>query len=222
MNAINNPDYSPVNGKIVFSAQINSVFHNYLFTIDADKNLEQITADADYMDFDCAWSEDATMIVFNRLPSPWFEHAAQIWLMNSDGSDKKKMTNGGDNPNNEEPHRRYPIGTDADADMSPDNTQIVFSRLKTGKENVPIGVWELITIDVSTKEETVLDSSYANMVPEWKSSGILFTRQIGGTDPMKVQQVLYRFKDGEFEPLEEYPYNVFPFGGFGGSWIELE
>ncbi|MCP4612804.1 MAG: hypothetical protein GY845_29265, partial [Planctomycetes bacterium] len=141
MNAINNPDYSPINGKIIFSAQIDSVFHNYLFTIDANKNLEQITSDADYMDFDCAWSEDATMIVFNRLPAPWFEHPAQIWLMNSDGSNKKKMTDGGDNPNNEGPHRRYPIGTDADADMSPDNTQIVFSRLKTGTENVPIGVW---------------------------------------------------------------------------------
>lgn len=222
MNAINNPDYSPVNGKIVFSAQINPVFHNYLFTIDENKNLEQITTDEDFMDFDCAWSEDAAMIAFNRLPSPWFEHAAQIWLMNSDGSNKKKMTDGGDNPNNEGPHRRYPIGTDADADMSPDNTQIVFSRLKTGTENVPIGVWELIVIDVNTKEETVLDSSYANMVPEWKSPGILFMRHIGETDPMKVQQVLYRFKDGEFEPLEEYPYNVFPLGGFGGSWIELE
>lgn len=222
LRAINNPDYSSVNGKIVFSAQKDSVFHNYLFTIDANKNLEQITTDEDFMDFDCAWSEDATMIVFNRLPAPWFEHPAQIWLMDSDGSNKEKMTDGGDNPNNEDPHRRYPIGTDADADMSPDNTQIVFSRLKTGTENEPVGVWELIVIDVGTKEETVLDSSYANMVPEWKSSGILFTRQVGGTDPMKVQQVLYRFKDGEFEPLEEYPYNVFPFGGFGGSWIELE
>ncbi len=222
MNAINNPDYSPINGKTIFSAQIDSVFHNYLFTIDADKNLEQITADEDFMDFDCAWAEDATMIVFNRLPAPWFEHPAQIWLMDSDGNNKEKMTDGGDNPNNEGPNRRYPIGTDADADMSPDNTQIVFSRLKTGTENVPIGVWELIVIDVNTKEETVLDSSYANMVPEWKSPGILFMRHVGGTDPMKVQQVLYRFKDGEFEPLEEYPYNVFPIGGFGGSWIELE
>lgn len=222
MNAINNPDYSPVNGKIVFSAQIDSVFHNYLFTIDADKNLEQITSDADYMDFDCAWSEDATMIVYNRLPAPWFEQPSQIWLMNSDGSNKGKLTDGGDNPNNEGPNRRYPIGTDADADLSPDNTQIVFSRLKTGTENVPIGVWELIVIDVDTKEETVLGSSYANMVPEWKSSGILFMRQVGATDPMKVQQALYRYKDGEFKPLEEFPYSVFPIGAFGGSWIELD
>jgi len=220
LKSINNPDYSPINGKIVFSAQKDSVFHNYLFTIDADENLEQITSDTDYMDFDCAWSEDASLIVFNRLPSPWFEHPAQIWLMDSDGNTMEKITDGGDNPNNEVPNRRYPIGTDADADLSPDNTQIVFSRLTTGKENEPLGVWELIVIDVSTKEETVLDSSYANMVPEWKSSGILFTRQVGGTDPMKVQQALYFFKDGEFRPLEEFPYNVFPIGAFGGSWIE--
>jgi len=222
LKAINNPDYSPLNGKIVFSAQIDGVFHNYLFTIDANKHLEQITADDDYMDFDCAWSEDATLIAFNRLPSPWFEHPAQIWMMNADGSGKMKITGGGDNPNSEGPHRRYPIGTDADADLSPDNRQIVFSRLKTGTENVPIGVWELIVIDVETKEETILDGSYANMVPEWKSSGILFTRQVGGTDPMQVRQALYRFHEGEFEALEEYPYHVFPLGAFGGSWIELE
>ena len=220
LEAINNPDYSPINGKIIFSAQKDSVFHNYLFTIDADKNLEQITDDADYMDFDCAWSEDATLIAFNRLPSPWFEFPSQIWMMDADGSNKKKLTDGGDNPTGEGPHRQYPIGTDADADLSPDNSQIVFSRLKTGTENVPLGVWELVVIDVNTMEETVLDSSYANMVPEWKSSGILFLRQVGGTDPMKIQQALYRYKDGQFEPLEEFPYDVFPIGAYGGSWIE--
>ncbi|MBT4511222.1 MAG: hypothetical protein HOC20_03280 [Chloroflexi bacterium] len=222
LQAINNPDYSPVNEKIVLSAQRDSVFHNYLFTIDANKNLEQITNDTDDMDFDCAWSEDGGKIVFSRMPVPAFTKPSQIWLMNADGSDLKQITDGGPNPNNEEPKGVFQIGLDADPDLSPDNTKIVFSRLKTDTENVPIGVWELIIIDVNTKEETVLDSSYANMVPEWKSSGILFTRQIGGTDPMKVQQVLYRFKDGEFEPLEEFPYNVFPIGAFGGSWIELE
>ena len=221
MNAINNPDYSPINGKIVFSAQKKTAFHNYLFTIDSNKNLEQITFSEDYMDFDCAWSEDATLIVFNRLPKPWLERPSQIWLMNSDGSNKQKLTNGGDNPNNEEPQRGYPIGTDADADISPDNTQIVFSRLKSGIENGLFGIWELVVIDVNTKEETVLDSSYANMIPEWKYSGILFVRQVGGTDPITYQQGLYHYKDGEFKPLEEYPFNVFPIGGFGGSWIEL-
>jgi Tol biopolymer transport system component len=220
MNAINNPDYSHQNGKIIFSAQLDQVFHNYLFTIDLDKNLEQITDDKDYMDFDCSWSEDATLIAFNRLPAPWFEHPAQIWMMNGDGTNLRQMTAGGSNPDNEDPHRRYPIGTDADADLSPDNSHIVFSRLKTGRENEPIGVWELVVIEVETGAERVLDSSYANMVPEWKSGGILFTRQIGGEDPMLTKQVLYLYREDQFLALESFPFDVFPIGAFGGSWVE--
>ena len=221
-NAINNPDYSHQNGKIIFSAQIDPVFHNFLFTIDLDKHLEQITYDQDYMDFDCSWSEDGSLIAFNRLPAPWFEHPAQIWLMNSEGGNLRQMTQGGINPGGEGPHRRYPIGTDADADLSPDNSKIVFSRLRTGFENAPIGVWELVLIDVDSGVETVLDSSFANMVPEWKSGGILFTRQVGDTDPMQVKQVLYLYRDGDFQALESFPYDVFPIGAFGGSWVEWD
>ena len=222
LNAINNPDYSHQNGKIIFSAQVEPVFHNFLFAIDFEKQLNQITDDEAYMDFDCSWSEDATRIAFNRLPAPWFEHPAQIWMMNSDGSNLRQITSGGSNPSGEGPHRRYPIGTDADADLSPDNSQIVFSRLKTGFENAPIGVWELVLIDVDTGVERVLDGSYANMVPEWKSGGILFTRQVGGTDPMQVKQVLYLYHEGQFQALERFPFDVFPIGAFGGSWIEWE
>jgi Tol biopolymer transport system component len=220
LNAINNPDYSHLHEKILFSAQIDPVFHNYLFTIDSGKRLEQITNEQAYMDFDCSWSEDGTLIAFNRLPTPWFEHPAQIWLMSSDGKNLRQMTSGGSNPNGEGPHRGYPIGTDADADLSPDNSQIVFSRLRTGAENVPIGVWELVLIDVDSGTEKVLDSSYANMVPEWKTGGIVFTRQIGGTDPMQVKQALYLYHDGQFQALERFPFDVFPIGAFGGSWIE--
>lgn len=230
LSAINNPDYSPVNGKVVFSAQKDAVFHNYLFTINARKDLVQITDDEEYMDFDCSWSEDAGKIVFNRLPRqdfPW-SIPAQVWLMDSDGSNQEKITNGGPNPNNEEPQGPYPIGIDADPDLSPDNGKIAFSRLKTAKRNVPFGVYELIVIDVDTKQEEVLDSQYANMIPQWKDEGILFIRQVGSDTakdksevaPMSVRQSLYVYKDGMFQELEEYPYNVFPVGAYGGSWIE--
>jgi hypothetical protein len=37
---------------------------------------------------------------------------------------------------------------------------------------------------------------------------------------MEIKQSLYRYKDGQFTELEEYPYNVFPIGAYGGSWIE--
>lgn len=223
-NAINNPDYSDIHQKIIFSAQQNNIFHNYLFTIDMDKNLVQITDDDDYMDFDCAWSEDGTKIVFNRLPLPFLTLPSQVWLMSSDGTGAEKITDGGPDTNLEGTHGQYPIGTDADPDLSPDNSQIVFSRLKTGKQNEPIGVWELIIVSVDTKTEIVLDSQYANMVPEWKSGGIIFTRQQSVEDyithPMDIKQSLYLYKDETFVELENFPYNVFPLGAFGGSWIE--
>ena len=224
LSAINNPDYSSVHGKIVFYTQRNGIFHNYLFTIDMNKNLVQITDDEEYMDFDCAWSEDGDMIVFNRLPLPIFTEPSQIWMMEADGTNPEKITDGGPDANLEGTHGQYPIGTDADPDLSPDNTSIVFSRLKTGKENIPIGVWELIIVDVETHEETLLDSQYANMVPEWKPGAILFMRQQSVADyisrPMDIKQSLYTYKNGQFTELEAYPYNVFPIGAYGGSWIE--
>jgi Tol biopolymer transport system component len=221
ITAINNPDYSKMNGKIVFSAQNEGVFHNYLFTLDLEGNLVQITNDEEYMDFDCSWSEDGTKIVFNKLSVqsyPWLI-PSQIWLMDADGSNQERITEGGPNPDNEEPQGVYPIGLDADPDLSPDNRQIVFSRLKTGKENEPFGVYELVIVNVGTKEITILDSSYANMVPEWKSQGIIFIRQIGSmTSVMDRKQSMYVYRDGVFENLEP-DYDTFPIGSNGGSWI---
>ena len=227
LTSINNADYSQANKKVVFSAQHGTAFHNYLFSIDTNKTLVQITDQDDYMDFDCAWSEDGTKIVFNRLPTPWLTTPSQVWLMDADGTNQEKITEGGPNPNNEENHGMYPIGIDADPDLSPDNTKIVFSRLKTAKENVPFGVYELIVIDVDTKEIEILDSHYANMVPQWKSGGILINRQVGAAsagemNPVELKQSLYLYRDGRFEELESYPYNVFPLGAYGGYWIELE
>ncbi len=224
LDAINNPDYSCINKKIVFSARKGTDMSqpHHIYTIDFEKNVIELTDDAEYMDFDCAWSEDGLKIVFNRLPLPWLENPSQVWMMNADGNNLEKITDGGKNPDNEGPQRGYPIGIDADPDLSPDNKKIVFSRLKTGKENGLFGIYELVTIDVATKEEQILDSNYANMVPEWKSRGILFVRQIGAPNPTDLKQSLYVYRNGEFVELEKFPYNVFPIGAYGGSWIERE
>jgi Tol biopolymer transport system component len=223
LTSINNPDYSNVNNKILFSAQHKGVFHNYLFSLGLDNDLDQITFDEDFMDFDCSWSEDGTKIVFSRLPKQDFPFLipSQVWLMDADGSNKVKITDGGPNSNNEEPHGPYPIGIDADPDLSPDSKKIVFSRLKTGKQNEPFGVYELVLFDIDTSEETVLDSSYANMIPEWKSEGMLFIRQLGSSSSvMDRKQSVYVNKDNTFTILEPYPYNVFPIGSNGASWID--
>jgi Tol biopolymer transport system component len=190
--------------------------------LDIDQNLIQLTGEEDYMDFDCSWSENGEKIVFSRLPKqeyPW-RIPSQVWVMDSDGGNKEQLTSGGPNPEDEPPHGAYPIGIDADPDLSPDNSQVVFSRLKTGKENEPFGVYELIILDIRTGEKTVLDASYANMIPEWKPEGIIFIRQIGSTrSVMERKQAIYLYKDDEFSCLETYPYDVFPVGSNGASWI---
>ncbi len=223
LTSINNPDYSKANEKILFSAQRKGVFHNYLFTLGLDQTLTQVTDDDEYHDFDCSWSEDGTKIVFSRLPDqeyPWVI-PSQVWLMDADGTNQVKITDGGPNPDDEGPHGPYPIGIDADPDLSPDNRKIVFSRLKTGKQNEPFGVYELVVYDLETDEETVLDSSYANMIPEWKAQGIVFIRQIGSsTSAMDRRQSMYIYIDDEFRDLEQYPFNVFPISSNGASWIE--
>ena len=222
LTSINNPDYSQANGKIVFSAQRKNLFHNYLFTLDLEGNLTQITDDDGYFDFDCSWSEDGKLIVYSRLIEqefPWVI-PSQVWLMNADGTNNIQITEGGPNPDNEEPHGHYPIGIDADPDLSPDNSKIVISRLRTGNENVPFGVYELVVHDIESGVETVLDSSYANMIPEWKEQGIVFIRQIGSEiSIMERKQSVYIYTD-EFINLEPDPYNVFPIGSNGASWIE--
>ena len=218
--SINNPDFSIPNQQIVFSAQREDRFHNYLFTLGLDGDLAQLTWSDEYMDFDCSWSEDGQMIVFNRLPQPFLSLPSQVWLMNSDGSGLQQITAGGANTGGEGPHGPYPIGLDADPDLSPDNSQIAFSRLRTGLENEPFGVYELVVVDVASKEVTILDSTYANMVPEWKEGGILFIRQIGSDqDLMERKQSIYLYTEGRFENLEP-GFDVFPIGSNGASWVE--
>ncbi len=224
LTSINNPDYSHVQEKIVFSASSGGWGNNHLYTIDLQGELEQLTSDNEYLEFDCSWSEDGALIVSSRLPRQDYPFTipSEVWLMNNDGTNLRQITSGGLNPTGEI-GSIYPIGTDADPDFSPDNTRIVFSRFKTETENVPIGVWELIIINVDTLEEEIIDSSYANMIPEWKSEGIAFIRQESNpdymSDPMSVKQSIYSYNEGSFTELEEYPYNVFPMGGSSVSWI---
>jgi len=220
----NNPDYSQVNGLIVFSAQRQELFHNYLFTLSLDGELTQVTDDDEYFDFDCSWSEDGSMIVFNRLPSPESSSLlpSKVWLMDADGSNMVQISEGGSNPDDEGPQwGMHPIGLDADPDLSPDNSKVVFSRLRTGLMNEPFGIYDLVIHDIESGEETILDSSYANMVPEWKSQGIVFVRQkkIGDRD-VDLKQSIHVYIDGEFRDLEPYPFNVFPIGSNGASWVE--
>ena len=79
----------------------------------------------------------------------------------------------------------------------------------------------MVVIDIETGEETILDSSYANMIPEWKNQGIIFIRQkIIGSKATDRKQSITVYIDSEFKNLEPDPFDVFPIGSNGASWIE--
>ena len=123
------------------------------------------------MDFDCSWSEDGKKIVFSKLPALRFSSPYQVWVMDADGSNQVQIISGDLDPNNEGSHGPYPIGIDADPELSPDGKKIVFSRLKTGKENIPFGIYQLMVVDVVTKEIEILDESYAKYDSTMKIQG---------------------------------------------------
>jgi hypothetical protein len=59
------------------------------------------------------------------------------------------------------------------------------------------------------------------MIPEWKRQGIVFIRQkVAGNRVTDRKQSITVYVDGEFRNLEPDPYDVFPIGSNGASWIE--
>ncbi len=229
LNAINNMDYSVENGLILFSAQPENEFHNYLFTLSLSGELTQLTHGA-YMDFDCSWSANGKFIVFSRLPEQDYPFTipSEIWMMKSDGTDMRQITDGGTNPEGEEPFGPYPIGIDADPHLNGDNTKVVFSRLVTGRTNTPFGNYVLLSVDLTDGSARELVSEGANMLPEWGREGILFIEQSGkdvaeGEMPKsdEVFQSLALYNDGAVVSLETYPYNLFPLGAYSCSRIDF-
>lgn len=221
LQAINNPDFSPVTEQIVFSAHQGDFSQgNHLYSIDQDGNLDQLTANPEFMDFDCAWSQDGQLIAFNRLPLPAFSQPSQVWIMDADGTGLQNITDGGENPQDEPPQDVYPVGLDADPDFSPDGSKLVFSRLVSSQANQPFGEWSLLQVNLATGEMTVLLYAYANMLPEWGPHGILFIRQVSAQNPADMRQGLMVWAEGSTTEIEPYPFNAFPMGAYSVNWID--
>jgi Tol biopolymer transport system component len=103
------PNWSPDSREIIF-AENNSGSYD-ICKIDSDGNNKVILSDDSAVEYDPAWSPDGSKIAYVSND--------EIWLMDSDGSNKKRLTNG------------Y---IDGNPEWSPDGETIIYASLRNKEE----------------------------------------------------------------------------------------
>jgi WD40 repeat protein len=213
-------DYSKVRAEIVFSARDAAAGEgSHLFAIDLAGNLRQVTSEAGFVEFGGSWSADGEAIVFSRRAVGSDAGAAEVWAVAADGSGARRVGAATEGASGEMAIGLLPIESAAAAGFSPDGQRVVFSRLRSATGNAPFGVTDLVISDAAGGSEELLDYTHANLLPDWGPEGILLVRQSSGADAESVSQALQLYRNGVFIPLESFPYDVYPLGAFGGSWI---
>jgi hypothetical protein len=222
---LNNPDLRSDGQKIVFSgAEQGLKFRVYTMNPDGT-GLTALTNDDNYMDFDTAWSPDGSMISFSRVIQQDFPLTipSGVWVMNSDGTGLKQLTSGGPNPEGKT-QGAYAIGIDADPELSPDNSKVVFSRLMDDESNGRFGVYTLHVVDVDNPGNIKILSPPAtgDFIPEWSERGIcVISMAWRGEDPMDAYHglILIDPETGSRTELETFPNTVYPLGAYGCKFI---
>ena len=149
------PAWSPDDTEIAFLTQRENGLGIFLMNADGSAPIALIDSAAHEADID--WVGD--QIVFTR--------DSQIWIMKSDGSLARPLTN---------PPRagewgaaNLPFG-DYDPRISPDGSNVVFERL-VGDDSVH-GNYDLFVMDLETSQETRLTTSgYSQGLASWSHSG---------------------------------------------------
>ena len=186
MGAIYSPDWSPDGSKILFCGIKDGKLD--LFTVDIEKETYVRLTNDFFDEFDPQWSPDGEKIVFSsdRSNSPYeytinqINEAYDIFIMNADGSDVKRITN---NPFN-----------DRNPDWSPDGKNIVFTSDRNGIVNLYTVDIEEMTLKPLTNLLTGASST------SWSPDGtkIAFTCfEEGGWDIYLVKRPLKRELDLE-------------------------
>jgi TolB protein len=109
------PAWSPDGTQIVFVSM--RIAGSELYVMNADgSSVTLLLEDPTGQLYRPAWSPDGTTILYQQDP------CCDLWLMNSDGADRRNITN-----------TRY---DDGEAEWSPDGTQIVFNSDRTGNSEI--------------------------------------------------------------------------------------
>ena len=149
------PAWSPDGSRIAYLAWAGETLD--IFMMAADGSQSSLFYDSGYHDADINWVD--TLIVFTRN--------SQIWLINSDGSHVRQLT---DPPRaGEWGNANLPFG-DYDPRISPDGSKVVFERLVD--DSSPHGNYDLFTKNINgTNLKRITDTGYSQGLASWAPSG---------------------------------------------------
>ena len=162
------PAWSPDGSRIAYLSQTASNLD--IFIMNADGSNAKLLYGSSSNEADIDWRGES--IVFSKDSS--------IWIMQSDGSGVRQVTNpprGG-----EWGKANLPFG-DYDPRISPDGTRVIFERLV--EDQSPHGNYDLFIVDIdSSKEFQLTHSGYSQGLASWSNSGeqiVYIVAAIGST-----------------------------------------
>jgi Tol biopolymer transport system component len=149
------PAWSPDGTQIAFLSMGDSNLDIYV--MNADGTQRELLYDSGFHDADIHWSGD--QIVFTSQ--------SQIWIMNEDGTNARQLT---DPPRTAEwGNANLPFG-DYDPRISPNGTQVIFSRMVDDTSSH--GNYDLFLVDMDGSNLTQLtNTGYSQGLSSWSYSG---------------------------------------------------
>ena len=146
-----------------------------IWVMNADGSGQIRISNDDYADLEAAWSPDGSTIAYaRRNPDPSSNEAfnPEIWLMNPDGSNQRRLTDNGTACG--AASSRHPV-------WSPDGTRIAFYA--HGATCGRVNIW-VMNADGSNQVQLTNMTTGAAFDPAWSPDGrlIAFARVSGSTD----------------------------------------
>lgn len=136
--------------------------------------LKRLTQDTDVAEADIAIAEDGSLVVYAAaagMGTP--EQRAEIWVMNADGTNQRRVHRGG--PKGAEDEGAH------DPELSPDNRQVVFSKVNStvppnwpqiGGLNTAHDLW-VANID-GTGLRRLTRTRPISIIPDWQGERVVF------------------------------------------------
>ena len=174
------PAWSPDGTQIAYLAMIDSILSVYL--MDADGGQPVLLYNSGFHDADIDWV--GKQIAFTRN--------SQIWLMNSDGTDARQVTD--PSRAGEWGNANLPFG-DYDPRISSDGSRIVFERMVD--DSSPHGNYEIFIVDIDgTNLIQITDTGYTQGLANWSRSGDELVFVITSIDDVGQYDIYMMNSDG--------------------------